>query len=319
MSFGFGVGDFLAVIQTAQTIRKNFAGAPDIYKGARDVARSAQIVLEDEQDSARERELTPEQKARLGHILEGCQKSLTDLNQTLVKYRELGSEASGVREKVRRAWKQLSVEPADIVSLRGRITENIGLLTAFFAQRSGDDVTRIRRLEESRENREVLDWLSAADYSKQQAEYIEEREDGTGQWFLEEPKFTYWRDNIAQTLCCQGIPGAGKTIMTSVVVDELTKRFGQNRNTVVAYLYCNFKRQTEQTLAHLLSNLLKQFCQGRPSLPESVTTLYTRCQERKTVPSSDELKTVIQAVASTYTQAVVLIDALDECRGDDGC
>jgi hypothetical protein len=37
MSFGFGVGDFLTVIQVANKIRKDFAGAPDEFKGALDV------------------------------------------------------------------------------------------------------------------------------------------------------------------------------------------------------------------------------------------------------------------------------------------
>jgi hypothetical protein len=37
MSFGFGVGDFLAVIELANKIRKDFAGAPDEFKGALDM------------------------------------------------------------------------------------------------------------------------------------------------------------------------------------------------------------------------------------------------------------------------------------------
>jgi hypothetical protein len=37
MSFGFSVGDFLAVIQLANKIRKDFASAPSEFKGALDV------------------------------------------------------------------------------------------------------------------------------------------------------------------------------------------------------------------------------------------------------------------------------------------
>jgi len=37
MSFGFSVGDFLTVIQLANKIRKDFAGAPSEFKGALDV------------------------------------------------------------------------------------------------------------------------------------------------------------------------------------------------------------------------------------------------------------------------------------------
>jgi len=37
MSFGFSIGDFLAVIQLANKIRKDFASAPREFKGALDV------------------------------------------------------------------------------------------------------------------------------------------------------------------------------------------------------------------------------------------------------------------------------------------
>jgi hypothetical protein len=37
MSFGFSVSDFLEVIQLANKLRKDFAGAPTEFKGASDV------------------------------------------------------------------------------------------------------------------------------------------------------------------------------------------------------------------------------------------------------------------------------------------
>jgi len=37
MSFGFSIGDFLAVIQLANKIRKDFVGAPNEFNGALDV------------------------------------------------------------------------------------------------------------------------------------------------------------------------------------------------------------------------------------------------------------------------------------------
>jgi hypothetical protein len=37
MSFGFGVGDFLAVIEAANKIRRDYADAPEVYAGALDL------------------------------------------------------------------------------------------------------------------------------------------------------------------------------------------------------------------------------------------------------------------------------------------
>ncbi|KAI0427227.1 hypothetical protein F5Y09DRAFT_350585 [Xylaria sp. FL1042] len=48
--------------------------------------------------------------------------------------------------------------------------------------------------------------------------------DGTGKWFLESPKYGHWLQNDGQTLFCHGIPGGGKTVLTSVVIKQLHPR-----------------------------------------------------------------------------------------------
>ena len=106
------------------------------------------------------------------------------------------------------------------------------------------------------------------------------------------------------------------------MIDELSSRFQHDLSITVAYLYCNFKRKIEQTFEHLLSNLLKQLCQARPSLPEAITTLYGACnnqQNLKRRPSLVELSSVLRVVAAAYKRVFVLVDALDECSGEDSC
>lgn len=122
-----------------------------------------------------------------------------------------------------------------------------------------------------------------------------------------------------QTLFCPGIPGAGKTILTSIVIDELTTRFENGETVGIAYVYCNFRRTYEQKAEDLLASLLKQLAQGWPSLPESVKTLYNKYKEKRTRPSFDELSKALQTVAAMYTKAFIIIDALDECQTSDSC
>ena len=63
-------------------------------------------------------------------------------------------------------------------------------------------------------------------------------------------------------LFCPGIPGAGKTILTSIVVDDLTTRFSNDPSVGIAYVYCNFRRRDEQKAEELFASLLKQLMQG---------------------------------------------------------
>jgi predicted Zn-dependent protease len=92
-----------------------------------------------------------------------------------------------------------------------------------------------------------------------------------------------------KTLFCPGIPGAGKTILTTITIDDLTMRFQSEADIGITYLYCNFRRQDEQKADHLLASLLKQLSQERTSLPDSVKALYEKHKDQQTRPSFDEI------------------------------
>jgi hypothetical protein len=167
------------------------------------------------------------------------------------------------------------------------------------------------------EDIKILDWLTSVDYGPQQTDYIGRRQPGTGQWLLDSPQFQAWLEANNRTLFCPGIPGAGKTILTSVVVDDLGKRYSSNTTIGIAYVYCNFRRQGEQKVDDLLANLLKQLAQLQPSLPNSVKDLYNQHQVKKTGPSLEEISRTLQSVVAIYSKVFVIVDALDECQVSD--
>src|SRR5262249_50622350 len=75
------------------------------------------------------------------------------------------------------------------------------------------------------EHHTILDWITTIDYGPQQSDFISQRQTGTGQWLLDSAEFKTWVGSNEQTMFCPGIPGAGKTILTSIVIDELNMRF----------------------------------------------------------------------------------------------
>jgi hypothetical protein len=75
------------------------------------------------------------------------------------------------------------------------------------------------------EHHAILDWLTPIDYASQQNDYLTRRQPGTGQWLLDSAEYQIWVPTSQQTLFCPGIPGAGKTILTSIVIDHLSTRF----------------------------------------------------------------------------------------------
>lgn len=162
----------------------------------------------------------------------------------------------------------------------------------------------------------VLNWVAPFDYTVQQ-NYFRQRKTGTGQWFLDSAEFKSWVETEKQTLFCPGIPGAGKTILTSIVINELTSRFGNDDSFGIAYIYCNFRRKHNQTAEDLLANLLRQLAQDRPSLPKSVQSFYDDCKGQR--PSLDQISTTLQSVSKMHSKVFIVIDALDECPTLEGC
>jgi Cdc6-like AAA superfamily ATPase len=215
-------------------------------------------------------------------------------------------------------WKRLKWDPDHINELRSRISANIIFLNAFNGQRTRDNVAMLVRHQENQERQTVLDWITPVDYAPQQHDYIARRQGGTGQWFLDSGEFQRWMSTEQQTLFCPGIPGSGKTILTSIVVAELTSRFGSNKNIGIAYIYCNFKQQDRQKAEDLLASLLKQLAQGHPSIPEGVKSLYDKHKGKGTRPSFEEISTTLQSVVALNSRVFIIIDALDECQISGG-
>lgn len=107
-------------------------------------------------------------------------------------------------------------------------------------------------------DRKILDWLNPFDYGPQHSDYLARRQPGTGKWLLDSVEYQTWLAARQQTLFCPGMPGAGKTILASAVIDDLERRFGDDNTSAIAYVYCNFKRKDEQRIDALLGSLVKQ-------------------------------------------------------------
>ena len=104
------------------------------------------------------------------------------------------------------------------------------------------------------------------------------------------------------------------------MVDDLCKKYRSNATTIgIAYVYCNFRRQSEQKADDLLTSLLKQLARDQSPLPVSVKKLYDQHKARETRPSLDEISRVLQSVAAMYSRVFIITDALDECQTSDGC
>ena len=182
---------------------------------------------------------------------------------------------------------------------------------------SGSTRICIEQHRDSENRAAILDWLTQVDYASQQNDFIARRQEGTGQWLLDSGEYQTWLQSAKKTLFCPGIPGAGKTILAAITIDNLTARFQKDPSIGIAYIYFNFRRRDEQKAVDLLASLLKQLSQQRASLPDNVKALHD--QHERTRPSFEEISKTLQSVAAIYSRVFIVVDALDECQAFDGC
>lgn len=169
------------------------------------------------------------------------------------------------------------------------------------------------------ENHEIFAWLTSVDYTCQQQDFIRRRYGDTGKWLLDSNIYQDWVKTEERTLFCPGIPGAGKTILTAIVVDDVCERYRDDPTVGVAYLYCNFRREDQQRVSDLLGSLLKQLAKGQNPLSRALIELYDRHEKKQTRPLLEDISKALHSVVASYSKVFIIVDALDECQAVDGC
>jgi ankyrin repeat domain-containing protein 50 len=182
------------------------------------------------------------------------------------------------------------------------------------------ELTRGMKQEQTRlnaqENLEVIEWLSPLNFWVQQTDIHSRAQEGTGKWLLDHQKFKDWVDGKCETLWCPGMPGAGKTVLASIIIEYLQTKFSAE-DVGIAWLYFNYNEHASQTTENLMSSLLVQLVQRHPVVSDEVINSFRFHRARVTRPSTGEYVRLLQLEIRRFTSVYFVIDALDECPTQD--
>ena len=140
----------------------------------------------------------------------------------------------------------------------------------------------------------------------------------TGLWLTNGPEFRDWLTNkTAKNIWCHGIPGSGKTVLASAVIEEVLKC--RSHSAAAAYFYCDYKDVKTQDPANILGSLTKQLIRQSERCFKESEAFYDIHHSGKQVSTSyspDELRDLVVQTSSFFNRTMIVVDGPDECGKD---
>ncbi|KAF8524185.1 hypothetical protein JB92DRAFT_3109582 [Gautieria morchelliformis] len=122
------------------------------------------------------------------------------------------------------------------------------------------------KLQEHRQK--IYDWLAAPDHKIKHRNARSVHQEMTGSWFVEEERFRRWREAPHSFLWLHGIPGAGKTILCSTIIEELLCYCSSDPSFAMAFFYFDFNNK--DTLPDVIfRSLIEQLTVQSTTIPHA--------------------------------------------------
>ncbi|OQE40983.1 hypothetical protein PENCOP_c005G00758 [Penicillium coprophilum] len=242
----------------------------------------------------------------------------------------------GLHAAWRLIWKPYKIQFGDIVerirSSMVRIDHEADVAEKELASKERSKAEHERQLQASR-------WVTLESHQKSVAQFIDQqrieyvnqwllpvnaasnhtsatklRHQGTGHWFLDGPKFREWALMDNSFLWLHAIPGAGKTILPSSVIEWLRDK-KQSRDVALAYFYCDYKDKQKQSPTRIISTLLSMLASRNDDVFERIQAFFQRQYKENPAyaPEFDELlNNFSHFMGGSFQQIFIVVDALDE-------
>ncbi|KAI4852088.1 Pfs, NACHT and ankyrin domain protein [Aureobasidium sp. EXF-8845] len=190
------------------------------------------------------------------------------------------------------------------------ILKNITSNVTEMAVNVRDTQEAVQELQLNHYEREIRKWLRAPNPTTNHANALEKSHPGTGTWFINGQAFTYWMQQSNSFLWLHGIPGCGKTILSSTVIEHLKNVITPIH--VVLYFYFDFNDSNKQTLENMLRSLINQMYQGQPDTRGPLDQLWYARRQGNQLLSRKSLEDVLLVMLNKVENVSIVLDALDE-------
>ena len=173
--------------------------------------------------------------------------------------------------------------------------------------------TKVDTLRVNKKHEKIRKWLSPPDPSSNYNKAAKLRHGSSGSWLLETEPYSNWLLTCEHILWLHGIPGCGKTILSSRVIQDLEGRCQARPGSTLLYFYFDFNDVEKQRHDTLIRSLVIQLASKVSELPPALESLYSLCLNGTRQPECSALLSVLGRLIEGSEDVYLILDALDEC------
>jgi Cdc6-like AAA superfamily ATPase len=122
----------------------------------------------------------------------------------------------------------------------------------------------------------------------------------------------HFKDCQVPFLWLHGIPGCGKTILSSSIIEYL-RQPQSNTAFPLLYFYFDFNDNRKQTLDGALRSLISQLADQSASASKEAELLHKSNKDGNEQPSTQTLSQTLHKMLTVASHTRIVLDALDEC------
>jgi len=176
-----------------------------------------------------------------------------------------------------------------------------------------DRMERIDDRLSDRERREICDWIEHTNPVTIHHQACKTHEEHTCQWIRRVDQWKDWLSLERRLIWIHGIPGAGKTILASYLIEQTIRHCNDQKSDRDAclYYYCSFTHGQGEQRSEALSFMrwiVGQLCRRSSHIPLGIENLH----RQNTTLSLATLREALQSLLARVNVLYIIIDAVDE-------
>ncbi|KAF9877435.1 hypothetical protein CkaCkLH20_05135 [Colletotrichum karsti] len=273
------------------------------------------------------------------HHLHECQQLLRQLEEKLRDQNsQLNSSSGFERLRSRMKWPFTSAETKEILQTMRRQKETIDTALAsdtlsklmLCLSRQKESSAQVEKLQltankildmqlesfRDTQKRSVLDYFSILNYRTEFETNLALRHPLTGLWLTEGQDFAEWHATLGSRIWFTGIPGAGKSVIAALVIQECLQRARTSPGTAVAFHYSVYRNQQTHQPQAVLSSLCVQLALQDANAFKELEEYHAELSMMDYLsrrPSIEGLTAVLRRMFLCFSRVYIIVDGVDEC------